>query len=136
MSADFVKDPADVLKLGQIVKVRVKEIDDQGRVNLSMLFGDDTEKKNTSTGSAPRDGGDRGPRSFDGPPREERRVSGRPSFGGRGRGFGGGSRGGQRSSGPRGPRSFPSSAGRPEGSSGIRNDFGSAYSGPQRRPRR
>lgn len=35
----------DVVKLGQEVKVRVSEIDDQGRVNLSMLFGEDIDKK-------------------------------------------------------------------------------------------
>lgn len=31
----------DVVKIGQIVKVRVSEIDDQGRINLSMLFGEE-----------------------------------------------------------------------------------------------
>jgi len=31
----------DVVKIGQPVKVRVVEIDDQGRINLSMIFGDD-----------------------------------------------------------------------------------------------
>ena len=35
----------DVVKIGQTVKVRVAEIDDQGRVNLSMLFGDDAKNK-------------------------------------------------------------------------------------------
>lgn len=35
----------DVVKIGQNVKVRVQEVDDQGRVNLSMLFGDDIAKK-------------------------------------------------------------------------------------------
>ena len=34
----------DVVKIGQEVKVRVAEIDDQGRVNLSMLFGEDQKK--------------------------------------------------------------------------------------------
>jgi len=36
--------PDDVVKLGQKVKVRVMEIDDQHRINLSMLFGEDAKK--------------------------------------------------------------------------------------------
>jgi len=35
----------DVVKVGQKVKVRVAEIDDQRRANLSMVFGGDQEKK-------------------------------------------------------------------------------------------
>lgn len=45
MSTEFVKDPNDVVQIGQKVKVRVAEIDEQGRVNLSMLFGADAESK-------------------------------------------------------------------------------------------
>lgn len=45
MSEGYVKDPADVVAIGQKVKVRVKEVDDQGRINLSMLFGDAAERK-------------------------------------------------------------------------------------------
>jgi len=41
MSTGFVQNPTDIVAIGQKVKVRVIEIDDQGRVNLSMLFGDD-----------------------------------------------------------------------------------------------
>ena len=37
MSTEFVKDPNDVLKIGQKVNVRVVEVDEQGRINLSML---------------------------------------------------------------------------------------------------
>ncbi len=44
MAIGFVRDPSEVVKLGQIVKVRVMEIDEQRRVNLSMLFGDDAKK--------------------------------------------------------------------------------------------
>jgi len=36
MGEGFVKDPSDVVKIGQKVQVRVKEIDDLGRINLSM----------------------------------------------------------------------------------------------------
>lgn len=35
-----VENVEDIVKIGQRVKVRVSEIDDQGRSNLSMLFGD------------------------------------------------------------------------------------------------
>lgn len=38
MSENFVKDPGDLLKVGQKIQVRVKEIDDLGRVNLSMVL--------------------------------------------------------------------------------------------------
>ena len=41
MSAtQYVNNPADVVQIGDKVKVRVLEIDDQGRVNLSMIFGE------------------------------------------------------------------------------------------------
>lgn len=36
LSADFVKDPHDVVKIGQVVKVKVYQIDPQGRINLQM----------------------------------------------------------------------------------------------------
>lgn len=58
MSAGFVNDPNDVVKLGQKVKVRVIEVDDQHRINLSMLFGDDAKNS---------------------PPRERREASDRPA---------------------------------------------------------
>ncbi len=44
MSTGYVNSPEDVVKLGQKVKVRVMEIDDQHRINLSMLFGEDAKK--------------------------------------------------------------------------------------------
>lgn len=37
MSTRFVKNPADIVQIGQKVKVRIKEIDEMGRINLSML---------------------------------------------------------------------------------------------------
>lgn len=43
MAAGFVKNPNDVVHIGDKVKVRVMEIDDQGRINLSMKFGEDAE---------------------------------------------------------------------------------------------
>lgn len=44
MSTEYVGKPEDVVTIGQKVKVRVMEIDDQRRVNLSMLFGEDVKK--------------------------------------------------------------------------------------------
>ena len=52
MSNDFVKNPSDVMNIGDKIKVRVIEIDEQGRINLSMKFGVDKD--------APIRGGDRG----------------------------------------------------------------------------
>jgi polyribonucleotide nucleotidyltransferase len=37
MGKGFVKDPNDVVKVGQSVKVKVIQIDPQGRVNLEMI---------------------------------------------------------------------------------------------------
>lgn len=44
MSTEFVKNPNDIVSIGQKVKVRVAEVDDQGRINLSMLFGEVPQK--------------------------------------------------------------------------------------------
>jgi polyribonucleotide nucleotidyltransferase len=40
MSKDFVKDPSDLVSIGDKVSVKVKEIDDFGRINLTMLLDD------------------------------------------------------------------------------------------------
>lgn len=45
MAPGFVSNPADIVSLGQKVKVRVAEIDDHGRINLSMLFGAEAEAR-------------------------------------------------------------------------------------------
>lgn len=70
MGRGFVKDPSEVVAVGDKVKVRVREIDPQGRVNLEML----DENGNPMGG----DGGDR-------PPRGDRPSGDRPRFGGGGR---------------------------------------------------
>ena len=44
MSTTYVNNPNDVVKIGQKVHVRVMEIDDQHRIYLSMLFGDDAKR--------------------------------------------------------------------------------------------
>jgi len=45
MAPQFVADPNTVVKVGQKVKVRVVEVDSQGRINLSMLFGADAKPR-------------------------------------------------------------------------------------------
>lgn len=63
MSTAFVDDPNQIVQIGQKVKVRVLEIDDMHRVNLSMLFGEDAEKRpverRESHGGGDRHGGGR-----------------------------------------------------------------------------
>ncbi|MGB6838782.1 MAG: S1 RNA-binding domain-containing protein, partial [Microgenomates group bacterium] len=44
MSEDFVKDPSGLVSVGDKIKVRVKEIDDLGRINLSMLLEGDKKR--------------------------------------------------------------------------------------------
>ncbi|MFH1186837.1 MAG: polyribonucleotide nucleotidyltransferase [Candidatus Levyibacteriota bacterium] len=61
MSTEFVKDPNDVVSIGQKVKVKVIEIDEQGRINLSMLFGENAEggdKKSEGRENDPQRSGD------------------------------------------------------------------------------
>ena len=65
MSDEYVQNPEDVVTIGQTVKVRVKEVDDQGRINLSMKFGERAEE-GSNKGER---GGDRGRR--DNRPRRE-----------------------------------------------------------------
>lgn len=70
MTTGYVDDPAKVVTIGQQVKVRVMEIDEQRRINLSMLFGEDAEKKAQEQHSHHSDRGGRG-------------SGGRGGFGGR-----------------------------------------------------
>ncbi|OGM13850.1 polyribonucleotide nucleotidyltransferase [Candidatus Woesebacteria bacterium RIFCSPLOWO2_01_FULL_39_23] len=46
MREDFVSNPYDVVRVGESVKVRVKEIDELGRLNLSMLLSGDKKTEN------------------------------------------------------------------------------------------
>ncbi len=66
MTTGFVNSPEDVVTIGQKVKVRVMEIDDMRRVNLSMLFGEDAHKPKTGGGG---DRGEGAPRRFERRPR-------------------------------------------------------------------
>jgi polyribonucleotide nucleotidyltransferase len=112
MSTEYVNDAADVVKLGDTVHVRVSDIQDDGKIKLTMLTEEQEAQAAQRRQGGGRDGGsDRPPfrgsdRSYGGSDRGGR-DGGRGGYGGRpsaGRGgFGGGSRGGDRG-GSRGPR--------------------------------
>jgi len=57
MSEEFVKDPQDIVKMGDKVHVRVKEVDKMGRINLSMLLdpSKDREKEDRPRNDRRRD---------------------------------------------------------------------------------
>lgn len=59
MSTEYVSNPEEIVKVGQQVKVRVMEIDDQKRINLSMLFGEDANKPRQSREREQMSGHDR-----------------------------------------------------------------------------
>ncbi|MFC1626564.1 polyribonucleotide nucleotidyltransferase, partial [Patescibacteria group bacterium] len=67
MSSDYVNNPSDVVAIGDTVKVKVLEIDDQKRINLTMLFGEALKEKKDDTKSDEKkpQGYRRNNRSFD-----------------------------------------------------------------------
>lgn len=48
MAPGFVADPTKIVSLGQIVKVKVYEIDEQHRINLTMLLSEDGKREGES----------------------------------------------------------------------------------------
>ena len=50
MSSEYVQNPEDVVAIGDKVKVKVEEIDDMGRINLTMLFGENAKKERSREG--------------------------------------------------------------------------------------
>ncbi|MBI5151629.1 MAG: polyribonucleotide nucleotidyltransferase [Candidatus Pacebacteria bacterium] len=76
MSPTFVSDPNDIVKIGDTVHVRLTEIDDQGRNNLTMLTKEQEQQAREQRESGGGQGGFGGGNS-----------------GGNGGGFGGGGRG-------------------------------------------
>jgi polyribonucleotide nucleotidyltransferase len=54
MSSGFVNDPNQIVKVGDVVKVWVTEIDSQGRINLSMLFDAEGHPVVKARDTAPR----------------------------------------------------------------------------------
>jgi polyribonucleotide nucleotidyltransferase len=71
MAEGYVADANDIVKIGQKVSVRVKEVDEMGRVNLSMRMDPSTDKPKEDRrpsggrdrGGRPQSGGFRGNRS-------------------------------------------------------------------------
>ena len=96
---EFVDNPESKVTIGQKVKVRVKEVDDMHRINLSMRMDPSTDKPKGERGSGDRGGSRSG---FGGPRRSFGGDRGsRGGFGGPRRSFGGGDRGPRRDFGPR-----------------------------------
>jgi len=78
MSTGFVDDPFKVVSLGQKVQVKVTEVDDRGRLNLTMLLND--EKKESSPRPPRRDFTPRPGGFRSGPPRFGNHSSGPSRF--------------------------------------------------------
>jgi polyribonucleotide nucleotidyltransferase len=115
MAEEFVKDPNEIVKIGDEVKVRVKKVDDMGRIDLSMILDPTKEKKDSGKGGGRgggRSGGFSRGRSFGGGRDRGRggnRFGGRDKSGGRrfnqNRGGSGRKSSSDRSSGPHFPTS-------------------------------
>lgn len=69
MSQDYVNNPEEVVQIGDKVQVKVQEIDDQGRINLTMKL---TASADGDEGSQSNDGGQRSPRTGGRPPYQNR----------------------------------------------------------------
>ncbi len=111
MGRGFVKDPAEVVSVGQKVKVKVMEIDNMGRINLQM-FGPDGQEP--QAGAPPTGGSGPGPSSdYE---RRPRHSFSRPSGGG----FGGGRPRFQRND---RPNDRPPMGNRRQGGAPIEDDF-------------
>ena len=120
MAPGHVEKPEDIVSEGQEVKVRVTEVSPEGKIGLSMLFGEDIKPESEGRPSP----GGRGSRGGFGGPRRD--FGDRPRFGGGDRdrgGSGGGFR--PRSSGGFRDRPSGGSGFRPRSSSGFRDRGGS-----------
>ena len=114
-----VEKVSDALSEGQEVKVKVLEIDQRGKVRLSMRVVDQetgAELEDTRPAREPREGGDRGPRGDRGGRDGDRRRDG-----GGGRGPGG----------DRGPRRDGGRGGEGRGDRGPRREGGGEGRGPR-----
>ncbi|MFD8755953.1 Tex family protein [Kitasatospora sp. NPDC059577] len=84
LSRTFVKDPREVVKPGDIVKVRVVSVDvPRKRIGLTLRLDDEVGRERGDRGDRGGDRGDRGDRQAR-PPRQERRGGGQGSQGGQG----------------------------------------------------
>ncbi|MGW3623425.1 Tex family protein [Streptomyces sp. NPDC000880] len=94
MSKTFVKDPRDVVKPGDVVKVKVLDVDiPRKRISLTLRLEDEAAPKQEGGGPRQRERGERGGR----PPQQRRQQGGRGSDPGADRG---GNRGGDRQAAP------------------------------------
>ena len=58
LTTGFVADPNTIVKIGQILHVRIREIDDQGRVSLTCLTPEqESSMPQRPSGGSPRPGG-------------------------------------------------------------------------------
>lgn len=80
MARGFVKDPSEIVKIGQTVKIKIEERDQQGRINLSMLFDDDNNDQPPGRGNERQSEGDETQSNQGG--YQARPSSDRPSFDG------------------------------------------------------
>jgi polyribonucleotide nucleotidyltransferase len=120
-----VEKVSDALSEGQEVKVKVLEIDQRGKVRLSMRVVDQETGAELEDTRPPREGGDRdrGPRGGGGGDRGDRGGRDRgPRRDGEGRGDRGGRGGGDRDRGPRGDRGPRSEGGEGRGDRPRRED--------------
>ena len=124
MGAEFVSNPEDVVSVGDKVQVRVKEIDNLGRTNLSMNMdpskdkekGDRDDNRRGGARGFDRDRRGGGSRGFDRDRRGGFRDGSRGGSRGGARGFSGGGHGRGDSDGARGGgRSFSGGRGRGDG---------------------
>ncbi|WKZ25285.1 MAG: polyribonucleotide nucleotidyltransferase [bacterium] len=86
MAEGYVADANDVVTIGQKVQVRVKEVDEMGRINLSMRMDPATDKPKEERRSGGDRGNDRGGRPQSGGFRGGGDRGGRPQSGGFSRG--------------------------------------------------
>ncbi len=118
MSTEFVSDPNVLVKVGDKVHVRLMEVDDQGRYNLTMLTKEQEEQakaRNGGGGMGSGGFGGGGGGGFGG----SDRGNDRGSFGGDRRGGGGGYGGGRSFGGDRGGNRGPRRPFTPHGQQGA-----------------
>jgi protein Tex len=95
-----VKDPRDVAKPGDIVKVKVREVDaGRKRISLTMRLDDDVTGSGGEGGSGPGGGGGEGRRRSGGPDRAPRQRQNGGRRDGRKQGGGNGGNGGRQGGG-------------------------------------
>ncbi|MFE6815029.1 Tex family protein [Streptomyces sp. NPDC057677] len=117
MSKTFVKDPRDVVKPGDVVKVKVLDVDiPRKRISLTLRL-DDPSGAEAPDGAPKRERGERGERS--GRPPQQRQGGGGGGGGRRGERGGQGDRGGRNAQGGQGGRGGQSERGGRDRSSAL-----------------